>query len=77
MMTQHQAQQPNQTRQILEDDKTMNVGVSIASKWEEKYGLDIQQSISLMKFEGLSLEELVKLQGSLQAALSKEVAKFQ
>jgi len=71
------AKTPNATRQILEGDKQANVGMSIASKWEEKYSLDTQKAISLMNFEGMSLEELVKLQGCLQAAMSKEVAKFQ
>ena len=71
----HQAKELNATRQILDGDKQMNVTASIASKWE-KYGIDLQQAISLMSFEGLSMEELVKLQGALQAALSKEVAKF-
>ena len=72
-----EAKQPYKTRQVIEDDRKLNTSASIASKWGEKYGLNMMQSSSLMSFEGLSLEEIVHIQNSLQSALSKEVAKFQ
>ena len=71
-----QANQPNETRHIL-DDAQANTSASIYSKWGEKYGLDIMQSSSLMSFEGLSMAELIHIQKSLCAALSKESSKFQ
>jgi len=71
-----QANQPNATRQIL-DDAQANTSASIYTKWQEKYGLDIMQASSLMSFEGLSMAELIHLQQSLTAALTKESRKFQ
>jgi len=71
-----QPNQPNETRQIL-DDSVANVSASIYSKWHDKYNLDIMQSSSLMSFEGLSMAELIHIQKSLCAALSKESSKFQ
>lgn len=69
--------QPNQTRQIIEGDRAANTPLSIAAKWGEKYGLDIQQSFSLSSFEGLSLQELAHLQGALASAMAREAAKYQ
>ena len=71
-----QPNQPNETRHILDDPKD-NISASIYTKWAEKYDLDILESSSLMSFEGLSMAELIHLQQSLTAALSKESRKYQ
>jgi len=68
--------QPNQTLNII-DDNDLNTSASIYTKWQQRYGLDVQQSSSLMSFEGLSAEELIKIQASLLAALSKQVSRLQ
>ncbi|HEY9874500.1 MAG TPA: hypothetical protein V6D12_13750 [Candidatus Obscuribacterales bacterium] len=68
--------EPNKTRQILRDP-VANVSASIYMKWSEKYGLDIMEASSLMSFEGLSMAELIHIQKSLCAAISKESSKFE
>lgn len=65
----------NNVLNILPENSELNVLASIAVKMSKSLGIEVNPQIvmNLLNFNDFSAEELLKIQGNLSVALSREI----